>query len=167
MSCSTEPLSYLAPLKDGRARWHLPRQIQDFPKKGTPTPVGSASLLFGIIFAENCLKMKKELTERECTHHSYIHSTPSKSATDLHPPPPCKVFRIMYNTIRHFSLGQDTHTQDGGVVGGGCKAKIWSASSVIVTQLCYVDVKKYLPKLESKSNSITFSLSFYKYFFKW
>ena len=33
-------------------------RIQDFPK-GATNPRGGAKLLFGIIFAENCKKMKK------------------------------------------------------------------------------------------------------------
>ena len=38
---------------------HVEWQIQDFPKAVAPAPEGSAYLLFGIIFADNCMKMKK------------------------------------------------------------------------------------------------------------
>ena len=73
-------------------------------------------------------------------HASLVGITPSKSATDLVPPP--MFLRTTCNTSRHFSLGQDTHTEVGGLVGGGCKVKMWSATNVVVTRLCNVDVKK-------------------------
>ena len=44
---------------------HVEWQIQDFPKGMASTPEGSANLLFGIIFAKNCMKMKrKKMTGR-------------------------------------------------------------------------------------------------------
>ena len=45
---------------------HLQWRIQDFsgPLTGEPTPEGGANLLFGIIFAENCMKMEKKWTKR-------------------------------------------------------------------------------------------------------
>ena len=38
-------------------------RIQDFPE-GAPIPKGSAHLLFCKVFSENCMKMKKNWTNR-------------------------------------------------------------------------------------------------------
>ena len=42
-------------------RYNDPWRIQDFPRGHQPR--GLANILFGIIFAENCMEMKKKWTE--------------------------------------------------------------------------------------------------------